>query len=1147
MNKKSKKIGRPLLLALILSVASITTVRAYTVGQIVTFGQNTYQVLTATAPDFTLSLIGSTVSGELVVPATVSDGVDVLFTVTEVGGSEQYYCTNVTSVVLPETVTKIKYASFNRATLDNISISKSVEEINHSAGYMWRKAPVYTVDPENAYFNTDSNGALYSKDMTALYNVPSAVTLDNGTYTVAESVTDIYYDAFLRNDNLLKIVMPKNLKTIELDFPTITYGCSQLREFEVASGGTTTFHAIDGVLFDGNTLVDYPQGKRDESYKVPDGITEIAVSGITGNSWMKSIDLNEVTNLNKASIGNVSNLQTVTLPKNLEANEDVEGAIVSCMNISAYIVPEDCMNFTAVDGVVFSKDMKTLYFYPPNKEGTSYEFPEGVEKIARYAFRLCRWLTSLEIPASVNKIGDQAFRDMRRLETVTFAEPSSINSLGANAFMDCALLTEVTLPSSLTVLGNNFYRCTSLETINVPDGSQLANIQGSAFISNTALRQFNFLGSSQLRTIGSNAFANLKQLQSFDVPKTVTEISGNAFSGCSNLATVTFDDDAAIRNIRTGAFADCGLTTVTIPQSVTTIEKEAFRNCEVLTEVNLSANITYVSPEAFKHCWNLDNITVDKDNTVYSSLDGYLLTADKETLVLFPPGKANSKFTLLPPSITTIGDYAFYDCSKLENVIIPNKVAAIGKRAFGLCTNLNTITFLSDQVIDPANIDQEPNSMSFDDGTNVAPDMFPNIDTYVRPHLQAAFQSLPFYQKFRIVGTSFLQDGNEYLPVSDNAVSLLAAGNRDYTFVVPTETTTDNPKNLQYNVALIGDYAFQNTTASVHEVVVKNNVEYIGAKAFMTDIDTGSSTIEKVFFIQPNPTSRMLATTRFELDETGNSYNEFAATTNIYVKKTSLDTYRQAWTKTTYDRATHTYQPSPFDFTAQLDYRIPGADIKTKYATFAREFDTDFSDYLAENSNAEIAAFVAAETGFLQGHGDYGNSEYRIRMSSIDENGGYSSQAYVPANTGVLLKVLDLDATPQDFYYTIGEQDDQTYTVTGNIMTGVNINPATNVAATESEPIYVMQGGVFRPITSTLANFPIHKAYMKVGPLPSGAKVVITFDDNSTTGIESLTPDHSTKGEESKYVYDLQGRKVSAHPSSKKGIYIYKGKKIVVK
>ena len=92
-----------------------------------------------------------------------------------------------------------------------------------------------------------------------------------------------------------------------------------------------------------------------------------------------------------------------------------------------------------------------------------------------------------------------------------------------------------------------------------------------------------------------------------------------------------------------------------------------------------------------------------------------------------------------------------------------------------------------------------------------------------------------------------------------------------------------------------------------------------------------------------------------------------------------------------------------------------------------------------------------------------------------------------------------------------------------------------------------MQGGVFRPITSTLANFPIHKAYMKVGPLPSGAKVVITFDDNSTTGIESLTPDHSTKGEESKYVYDLQGRKVSAHPSSKKGIYIYKGKKIVVK
>ncbi|MBQ6652263.1 MAG: leucine-rich repeat protein [Prevotella sp.] len=1129
-----------------------TMSRAYTVGQIVTIGQNTYQVLTATAPDFTLCFLGTTVSGELVIPATVDDGIDVVFTITEVGGNEAYKCPNVTSVVLPETVTKIKSGSFTGAALESLYIPKSVIEYSYSAGYTWKNAPVCTVHPDNPVFTVDSDGALYSKDMTGLYNVPSSVALDNGTYTVAESVTDIYWDAFLQNRNLTKLILPPNLQSVQLKFPTITYGCPNLEAYEVADGGTTTFHAIDGVLFNGNTLVDYPEGKKTTNYTVPDGITEIATNGIVGNSHMQSIDLNDVTNLHESSILNDYDLKTVVLPKNLQL-EGIEGAIAGCMAIEEYVVPDDCVNFAGVDGVVFSKDMKTLYFYPPNKAGESYDIPTSVEKIGAQAFRLARNITTLEVPKSVTEIGKQAFRDMRRLETATFAEPASIEGFGDNIFMDCHYLTEVTLPSSLTRIDNAYYNCENLKIINVPDGSQLRNIAGSAFTTNKALEEFNFLGSCELKTIGSNAFANLTNLTSFDVPKTVTQISANAFSGCSSLATVTFAEDAELTSVHAGAFADCGLTAITIPESLARIGAEVFRNCAVLETVNLSANVTYVDSQAFKYCNNLAEINVDKDNTTYSSVDGYLLTADKETLVLFPPGKANSKFTLLPPSITKIGDYAFYACEKLENVIIPNKVNTIGKRAFGLCTNLNTITFLSDEVIDPANIDQEPNSMSFDDGTNVAGNQFEKIDTYVRPHLQEAFRNNEFYQKFRVVGTSFKDGDNEYLPVSENTVDLLAAGTKDYTFVIPTTATgnvlvsndgTTNEKT--YNVGLIGDYAFQNTTADVHEVVVKNNVEYIGAKAFMTNIDNNSSTIENVFFIESNPTNRMLGTTRFELDETGNNYNEFAASTNVYVKKSALDTYTQAWTKTTYDRATHSYLPSPYDFTSQIDYRIPGVNINNKYATFAREFDTDFSDYFTDKGNLEIAAFVAAETGFLQGHGDYGTSEYRIRMSSIDENGGNSSCAYVPANTGVLLKVLDQDATVQDFYYTIGEQDNQAYNVTGNIMTGVTVNPANNVEATTDEPIYVMQGGVFRPITSTLATFPVHKAYMKTGPLPSGAKVVITFDEDSTTGIDIMHNEERVMHNGSDAVYDLNGRRTGNNVPLQKGIYIYKGKKIVI-
>ena len=1143
MKKRIKKLGLTLFF-----FALSTGLHAYTVGQIVTFGQNTYQVLTASAPDFTLCFLGSTVSGELIVPATVTDGIDTEFTVTEVGGNEGYKCNNVTSVVLPETVTKINVGSFSGASLNSMNIPKSVVSISHTAGYLWKKVPVYTVDPENSNFSADSDGALYSKDMTALYSVPSAVNLNDGTYTVAESVTDIYWDAFLQNKNLKKIVLPPNLQSIEVAYPSITFACPNLEAFEVASGGTTIFRAIDGVLFDGNTLVNYPQGKKTETYTVPEGVTEIAEYAIADNSYMKTIDLNDVTKLNSSSLSNNPNLETVTLPTNL-SNESIDGAIVSCTSIKAFIVPEDCVNFAGVDGVVFSKDMKTLYFYPPNKEGASYSIPESVEKIGKQAFRRAKWLTEMEIPKGVNDIGDQAFGNMPMLETVTFEEPSTIESFGSSIFYNCALLTEVTLPSSLVRISNAFNSCSNLKIINVPDGSQLKTIERNSFITNKALEEFNFLGSCELETIGTSAFANLTKLTSFDVPATVTQISSNAFSGCSSLATVMFADDALLKSLGAGAFADCSLTAITIPESVARIGAEVFRNCSVLEKVNLSANITYVDPQAFKFCYNLDEINVDKDNTVYSSVDGYLLSADKETLMLFPPGKANSNFTLLPPSITTIGDYAFYACEKLENVIIPNKVTKIGKRAFGLCSNLNTVTFLCDEMIDPANIDQEGNSMSFDDGTNVAPDMFKNINTYVRRHLQDAFANNDFYQKFNVVGTSFFENGNEYLPVSRNTVDLLSVGSTDYTFVVPqtaTGTVLVNPGEVAeqtYAVHLIGDYAFQSTPDDVKEVVVKQHIEYIGAKAFMTNINENTSTIEKVFFIQSQPTARMLSTTRFELDETGNNYNEFAASTNVYVKKSALPTYQSVWTKQVYDRRTHSYAASPFDFTSQLDFKIPDVTIGKKYSTFAREFDTDFSDYFAEMGRNDIGAFVAKKAVKHVG-GDYGESEWHVKMTSVDMHGGYSgSYGYVPAYTGVLLKVLEEEKTDNDFYYTIGEQDEQQYSVTDNIMNGVTVNYQ-SVEASATDPIYVIQGGVFRKATSTINNFPVHKAYMRLGEeLPAGAKVMFVFDDEVTSiGDVELSGNEDVDS----FTYDLQGRRLSSSQVPK-GVYIQNGRKFVVK
>ncbi len=1126
-------------LLLLLFLAISTRAFAYVTDEIVKFGSHTYRVVSASA--FTLAFLGTddTTTGQLVIPATVNDGKDVTFTVTVVGGSFVHKCNNITSVVLPETIVEIKGSSFNNAKLESINIPKNVAKIDQIAFTYLLKTPKFNVSTENTYFTSDADGVLYSKDMSTLYAVPSDVTVNNGVYAINENVTYIKYNAvFLPNSTkgLKTLIFPKNLQQIDMGWPTVA-PCTTITTFEIASGGTTPFRVVDGVLFKDAELVAYPRAKNVVDYKVPDGITSVATYALYANNFMKTLDLNQVTKLANSSLYSLGNLITVTLPKGLEEGPTIEGCIESCNRIKNYIVPSDSENYYGENGIVFSKDKKKLYFYPPAKDDfTTYTIPATVEIICRRAFQQQAHLVSITIPKTVTEIREMAFRGLQKLTTVTFEETSAVTTFGEYAFSMCDVLKEFTLPSSLTEISDALYLCKALEVVNVPNGSKLKTIRGSAFVTNSILRQFNFLGTCELTAINSNAFANLTKLESFTFPKSVVNILANAFSGCTGMATATFADDAVIQKIGAGAFANSGITAITIPLSVTTIEKDAFRNCNVLTTVNVSQNMTNISPEAFKSCWKLTDITVDKKNTVYSSIDGYLLSKDKQTLILFPPGKANSGFTLLPPSITKIGDYSFYECTKLENVVIPNKVTSIGKRAFGLCTNLNTIAFLCDAMIDPTMIDQGLNTMSFDDGTNVAATMFTKIDIFVRKDLLSQYQANTYYQKFKSIGTSFASGNEEYLPVSATDVDLLSTTSTDYTYVLPT-SVQHNGKT--YNVGLIGDYAFQTVTSDIKEVVVKDNVRYIGAKAFMTNINNNTSTIQNVFFIESQPTNEMLSTTRFELDETGDNYNEFASTTKIYVKKSALNTYKAAWTKTVYNTGTGTNDASQYDFTSQLDYKIPGVTITQRYGTFAREFDTDFSDYATVNNNSQVAAFVAGSP-LLVGTGDYGTSTYYIRMTSIDVNGGYNSYSYVPAGTGVLLKVLDRDATGTNFYYTIGEQDNQVYNVTNNIMVGTTVNP-TSVAASESSPVYVMQGGIFRKATSTISNFPVHKAYLQASSIPAGAKVIFEFDDSETTSIQSVNTE-ATK-EDGAY-YNLNGQRVE---NPQKGVYIHQGKKIIIK
>ena len=933
-------------------------------------------------------------------------------------------------------------------------------------------------------------------------------------------------------------------KVEDIGWPSIA-GTPTLEAF-VMDAGNAKFEVVDGVLFskEPKRLLLYPQGKSGATYTVPEGVEEITSYGIAGNPYLTSIDLKDVTKVKISALVNLPKLKTITIPKNLKKKGLEEGAFEGCSSLEAYKVADGNTDFSADNGVLFSKDKDILYFYPIAKPDATYNIPPTVKVIGEKAFQGASKLTSLVIPTSVEEIKSQAFRQNYKLASVKFCEPSNLRKLSNYSFWTCSSLKEVTLPSSITNIGKAFLACDSLETINVPANAKLTTIEEDAFKSNQNLKHFNFLGECPLTTIGKNAFANLKKLTTFKMPKTVTDIQLNAFSGCSNLATVEFDPNADIQKIGAGAFADCGLQRISIPKKVKEIAKEAFRNCTVLKKIEVTEFTTSIDPEAFKYCDQLTEIKVSKDNTVYSSVGGYLLSKDKKTLILFPPGKANDKFTLLPPSIEKIGDNSFLDCRKLTNVTIPNKVKTIGKRAFGLCKNLKIITFLCDKMIPADSINTQLNEMSFDDGTQTGGDnMFAHITINVRKELFDNYNNEPFYKRFQGgIQQSFTVEDEEYIAMSEQSVNMLSTKRKDHTFVIPT-SITHNSKN--YSVNLIGDYAFQKVTADVKEVVVKKDVEYIGAQAFVTKKEANGelkSTVEKVFFIESNPTEQMLSTTYFELDETKTNYNEFAETTKIYVKRSALNTYKEKWNKMVYDINTKTFKVSPFNFIKQIDYKIPGVKITDQYGTFAREFDTDFSIYKQENNNkGVIAAFVAKDGEIRKGNGDYGTSAYNVPMRSIDEKGGVrDNYGYVPAYTGVLLKVLDNKATPEDFYYAIGEKDDQTYTINNNIMHGITIKPS-SVQASATNPIYVIQGGIFRKVTNTIEVFTIHKAYAKIPGVPANAPVTFSFsDDDTTTGVMTIDAE---KPIDNTY-YNLNGQRVT---NPQRGIYIQGGRKVIIK
>ena len=192
-----------------------------------------------------------------------------------------------------------------------------------------------------------------------------------------------------------------------------------------------------------------------------------------------------------------------------------------------------------------------------------------------------------------------------------------------------------------------------------------------------------------VKEIEEGAFQSCMSLTSIIIPNSVTSIGSYAFSGCNGLTSITIPD--SVTSIGESAFLDCTvLTSITIPDSVTSIGKSAFFDCTVLTSITIPDSVTTIGKCAFAVCSSLTSITVSPGNSAYKSIDGVLFTKDGKVLVACLCGKSGDY--VIPDGVTNIGGGAFFGCDGLTGVTIPNGVTSIGFEAFDGCRSLTSIT-----------------------------------------------------------------------------------------------------------------------------------------------------------------------------------------------------------------------------------------------------------------------------------------------------------------------------------------------------------------------------------------------------------------------------------------------------------------------
>jgi len=620
--------------------------------------------------------------------------------VTAIGFAAFQNCASLTNVTVPNSVVSIGEYAFQFCNgLTNIAIGTNATSIGNAAFSDCASLSAITVAANNPAYRSVA-GILFDRNQTTLIEYPQDKA--GGSYTIPNSVTNIADYAFNYCASLTNVTISTNVTSIG---PGTFSACTQLAGVTIPA---TVTSIGEGAFQDCVSLTDL---------NIPISVTNIGDFAFNECDRLASVTIpDSVIRLGGYAFAYCTTLTNIMIGAN--ATSIGAHAFAGCPSLSAITVAANNPAYSSADGILFNQNQTTLIEYPPGKAGSSYTIPDGVTNIGAAAFESCGNLTSITIPASVTSMGDYAFAGGRIV--INFTTPEIVLFFQGNApsadssvFNGQYNLTVYYLPDttgwSSTFAGApttpwnpslGLLQVTILPHFSMSAGAQWQVDNGTWQSSGTTMTNL-ALGNhtvsfssiagwttpaSQIVFVNSNDIATAVGTY-VQIPFEYTTNDGaitiTRYHGPGGVVSIPGTlSDLPVTSIGGNAFARCTpLTNVSFPDSVTNLGNDVFYDCINLTSVTVGANITGIGNGAFQQCASLRAITVTASNSVYGSVAGVLFNKRQTILIQYPEGKTGGSYSI-SNGVTSIGDYAFYDCASLTNITMPNSVTSIGNWAF---------------------------------------------------------------------------------------------------------------------------------------------------------------------------------------------------------------------------------------------------------------------------------------------------------------------------------------------------------------------------------------------------------------------------------------------------------------------------------